>query len=83
MIGGVVLIALFTGYFSTFTPEFKYSVEKSCPLEQQKEQCDLKLEKQVVGKFEPPLPEGKVCCRPVKRGAELPPKDAAIPPSAP
>jgi hypothetical protein len=59
----IVLIGLFTGFFSKFTPDFVSSTEKTCPADQIKSECDYSAEKQVVGRFNPPLDEGKVCCK--------------------
>lgn len=66
----VVLIALFTGFFDKFTPDFRASLEKSCPADQIKAECDARFEEEVVGRFEPKLAEGKVCCRSILEECE-------------
>tara|TARA_B100000315_G_scaffold28857_1_gene24561 strand:- start:1504 stop:1935 length:432 start_codon:yes stop_codon:yes gene_type:complete len=69
VIGAVVLIVLlilvgvFSGYFGKFVPGFMAGAEKTCPDEQIKNECDFEIEKPVFGNFNPPLDEGKVCCR--------------------
>tara|TARA_Y100000310_G_scaffold297326_1_gene330231 strand:+ start:63 stop:377 length:315 start_codon:yes stop_codon:yes gene_type:complete len=58
----LILVGVFTGYFSNFLPSFMAGAEKTCQDEQIKNECDFEIEQPVFGNFNPPLPEGKVCC---------------------
>ncbi len=61
----LVLIGIFTGYFSNFVPGFKSASEQKCEgtLFSVKEYCDETTEKEVFGNFAGKVPTGQKCCK--------------------
>ena len=60
----VVLIGIFTGSLGRFVEGFLGTSQNSCPIEDQKTECNSFTEKPIFGPFEPKLAEGKKCCQP-------------------
>ena len=67
----VVLVGIFTGYFGKFTPSVLEAMERTCEPSNIKSECDPENEKELVGKFNPPLGSGQKCCKKIEDSQEV------------
>ena len=63
----IALVGIFSGYFGGFAEDFRQGRERTCDVTNDKFsykfECDPATEKEIIGKFKPPLPAGERCCK--------------------